>query len=293
MTPLRQKMMKVMDLQNLAHETKRNYLESVVLLVRHYKMSPDKITQEMIEDYLLFLKNDKGLAQGSLGVRATGLRFFYEKVIEKPMQINVRIDYKIKKLPIVLTQEEVWKLINAPDNIKHRLFLMTTYSAGLRASEATKLKLRNIDSKRMLIKVTGKGGKERYSLLSKMLLKELRRYYKVVKPTTWLFPSNFKKKGLKPLSYTTAYNIYDQARKKAGIKGSSGLHALRHSFATHLLETGHDIRRIQVLMGHANLSTTLIYLHVSRTTLSRIPSPLDILEEQHADKGGQTDDPNH
>lgn len=293
MTPLRQKMMKVMDLQNLAHETKRNYLESVVLLVRHYKMSPDKITQEMIEDYLLFLKNDKGLAQGSLGVRATGLRFFYEKVIEKPMQINVRIDYKKKKLPIVLTQEEVWKLINAPDNIKHRLFLMTTYSAGLRASEATRLKLRNIDSKRMLIKVTGKGGKERYSLLSKMLLKELRRYYKVVKPTTWLFPSNYKKKGLKPLSYTTAYNIYDQARKKAGIKGSSGLHALRHSFATHLLETGHDIRRIQVLMGHANLSTTLIYLHVSRTTLSRIPSPLDILEEQHADKGGQTDDPNH
>lgn len=293
MTPLRQKMMKVMDLQNLAHETKRNYLESVVLLARHYKMSPDKITQEMIEDYLLFLKNDKGLAQGSLGVRATGLRFFYEKVIEKPMQINVRIDYKKKKLPIVLTQEEVWKLINAPDNIKHRLFLMTTYSAGLRASEATRLKLRNIDSKRMLIKVTGKGGKERYSLLSKMLLKELRRYYKVVKPTTWLFPSNYKKKGLKPLSYTTAYNIYDQARKKAGIKGSSGLHALRHSFATHLLETGHDIRRIQVLMGHANLSTTLIYLHVSRTTLSRIPSPLDILEEQHADKGGQTDDPNH
>jgi integrase/recombinase XerD len=293
MTPLRQKMMKVMDLQNLAHETKRNYLESVVLLVRHYKMSPDKITQEMIEDYLLFLKNDKGLAQGSLGVRATGLRFFYEKVIEKPMQINVRIDYKKKKLPIVLTQEEVWKLINAPDNIKHRLFLMTTYSAGLRASEATRLKLRNIDSKRMLIKVTGKGGKERYSLLSKMLLKELRRYYKVVKPTTWLFPSNYKKKGLKPLSYTTAYNIYDQARKKAGIKDSSGLHALRHSFATHLLETGHDIRRIQVLMGHANLSTTLIYLHVSRTTLSRIPSPLDILEEQHADKGGQTNDPNH
>jgi integrase/recombinase XerD len=293
MTPLRQKMMKVMDLQNLAHETKRNYLESVVLLVRHYKMSPDKITQEMIEDYLLFLKNDKGLAQGSLGVRATGLRFFYEKVIEKPMQINVRIDYKKKKLPIVLTQEEVWKLINAPDNIKHRLFLMTTYSAGLRASEATRLKLRNIDSKRMLIKVTGKGGRERYSLLSKMLLKELRRYYKVVKPTTWLFPSNYKKKGLKPLSYTSAYNIYDQARKKAGIKSSSGLHALRHSFATHLLETGHDIRRIQVLMGHANLSTTLIYLHVSRTTLSRIPSPLDILEEQHADKGGQTDDPNH
>ena len=293
MTPLRQKMIRVMDLQNLARETKRNYLESVEGLARHYKKSPDKITKEMIEDYLLFLKNDKGLAQGSLGVRATGLRFFYEKVIEKPMQINVRIDYKIKKLPIVLTQEEVWKLINAPDNIKHRLFLMTTYSAGLRASEVTRLKLRNIDSKRMLIKVTGKGGKERYSLLSKMLLKELRRYYKVVKPTSWLFPSNFKKKGLKPLSYTAAYNIYDQARKKAGIKGSSGLHALRHSFATHLLETGHDIRRIQVLMGHANLSTTLIYLHVSRTTLSKIPSPLDILEEQHADKGGQTDDPNH
>ena len=293
MTPLRQKMIKVMDLQNLAYETKRNYLESVVLLARHYKKSPDEITQEMIEDYLLFLKNDKGLAQGSLGVRATGLRFFYEKVIEKPMKINVRIDYKKKKLPVVLTQDEVWRIINAPDNIKHRLLLMTTYSAGLRSGEATNLKPENIDSKRMLIKVTGKGGKERYSLLSKMLLEELRRYYKAVKPTIWLFPSRYTKKGVRPLTYQSAYNIYQKARKKAGVKTPSGLHTLRHSFATHLLEAGYDIRRIQVLLGHANLSTTLIYLHVSRRTLSRIPSPLDILEEQHADKGGQTDDPNH
>ena len=281
-------MIRVMDLQNLAPETKRNYLESVEGLAKYYKKPPDKLTKEMIEDYLLFLKNNKGLAQGSLGVRATGLRFFYDKVIEKPMQINLRINYKKKKLPVVLTQDEVWKLINAPENIKHRLFLMTTYSAGLRASEATRLKPENIDSKRMLIKVTGKGGKERYSLLSKMLLKELRRYYKTENPITWLFPSAFKSKGIKPLSYQSAYNIYDKARKKAGIKASSGLHTLRHSFATHLLETGHDIRRIQVLLGHANLSTTLIYLHVSRRTLSRIPSPLDILEEQHAEKGGQS-----
>jgi len=293
MTPLRQKMMKVMDLQNLAYETKRNYLESVELLARHYKKSPDKITKEMIEDYLLFLKNNKGLAQGSLGVRATGLRFFYEKVIEKPMQINIRIDYRKKKLPVVLTQDEVWKIINAPDNIKHRLLLMTTYSAGLRSGEATKLKPENIDSKRMLIKVTGKGGKERYSLLSKMLLEELREYYKTIQPTTWLFPSSYTKKGIRPLTYQSAYSIYNKARKKAGVKPPSGLHTLRHSFATHLLEAGYDIRRIQVLLGHANLSTTLIYLHVSRRTLSRIPSPLDILEEKHADKGGQTDDPNH
>ena len=288
MTQLRQKMIRVMDLQNLAPETKRNYLESVEGLAGYYKKSPDKITKEMIEDYFLFLKNDKKLKPGSIGVRMSGLRFFYDKVIEKPIEIKFRYDYKRKKLPVVLTQEEVWKLINALDNIKHRLFLMTTYSAGLRAMEATRLKPENIDSKRMLIKVTGKGGKERYSLLSKMLLKELRQYYKTVKPTIWLFPSNRTKKGVKPLSYTSAYSIYDKARKKAGIKASSGLHTLRHSFATHLLETGHDIRRIQVLLGHANLSTTLIYLHVSRTTLSRIPSPLDILEEQHADKGGQT-----
>jgi len=287
MTPLREKMIRVMDLRNLAHETQRNYLYSVTGLARYHHRPPDKLTKEMIEDYLLHLKKDKQITEDTIGVIVSGIRFFYNRVLEKPIQIT----YKHKtsrKLPSVLTQEEVWRLVNTPRNVKHRMVLMTTYSAGLRASETIKLKPEDIDSKRMLIKVKfGKGSKERYTTLSKKLLKELRQYYKVVKPATWLFPSSFKPEKKQHLSYSTAYSIYEDARKKAGIKSGSGLHCLRHSFATHLLENGHDIRRVQVLMGHAKLSTTMIYLHVSRETLTKIPSPLDILEEKHAKKGGQ------
>ena len=294
MTPLRQKMIRVMDLQNLAHQTQRNYLQSVTGLARYHKQSPDKLTKEMIEDYLLYLKNNKRVSEESNGTVVTGIRFFYNKVIEKPIPITFRFRTTKRKLPSVITQEEVWKLINTPKNLKHRMVLMTTYSAGLRASETIGLKPENIDSKRMLIKVeNGKGSKERYSLLSKKLLKELRRYYKIVKPKTWLFPSSFKPQRNKHISYQAAYEIYEKARKKAGIKTGSGLHTLRHCFATHLLEAGHDIRRIQVLMGHARLSTTLIYLHVSRKTLTRIPSPLDILEESMQRKEDKHHDPNH
>jgi site-specific recombinase XerD len=189
--------------------------------------------------------------------------------------------------------EESWKIICATNNFKHRMILMTTYSGGLRASEVIKLKPEHIDSKSMLIKVKGKGKKERYTLLSKRLLIELKSYYRKYRPKTYLFPSAFKKKEDQPLSYETIRTVYENARKKAGVKRGAGIHTLRHSFATHLLEAGYDIRKIQVLMGHARLTTTMIYLHVSRETLSKIPSPLDLIDNKHAGKEDRTDDPNH
>jgi integrase/recombinase XerD len=177
--------------------------------------------------------------------------------------------------------------------LKHRLILMTTYSAGLRASEVIVLKPEHIDSKRMLIKVeNGKGGKDRYTLLSERLLKELRHYYKTFQPKTYLFPSSYKDKAL--LCYESVRSIYENARKKAGIKKGPGLHTLRHSFATHLLEAGYDIRKIQILMGHKSLSTTMIYLHVSRETLSKIKSPLDLFDPAITTDNGEEvcDEPN-
>ncbi len=171
---------------------------------------------------------------------------------------------------------------------------MTTYSTGLRAGEVMHLKPRHIDSKRMLLKVVdGKGSKDRYTMLSAKLLDELRAYYKKCRPKTYLFPSDYKKNKNKPLSYETVRCIYEKARKKAGVKNGAGIHTLRHSFATHLLEAGYDIRKIQVLMGHARLTTTMIYLHVSRETLSKIPSPLDLIDNKHAGKEDRNDDPNH
>ena len=293
MTPLRQKMIKAMELRNLSKNTQRYYLSAVTGLARHYQQSPDKLTKEIIEDYVLYLKNDKGNTPGTCANVVAGLRFFYNHVADR----QVPIDYcvrKTTKLPTVLTQEEIWNLINAPKNLKHRLILMTTYSAGLRACEVAALKPRNIDSKRMLIKVeNGKGGKERYTILSLKLLKELRSYYKTCQPKTYLFPSSYKHRKNQTLTYASVRIIYEKARKKAGIKEGIGIHTLRHSFATHLLEAGYDIRRIQVLMGHRRLSTTMIYLHVSRKTLSKIPSPLDLFDPLRAGKEDSTDDPNH
>jgi site-specific recombinase XerD len=294
MTELRQKMIRAMDLKDLSKHTQRTYLAAVTGLAKHHRQSPDKLTQEMIEDYLLYLKNVKGNAPNTRGTVLTGLRFFFGHVAQKEIPIDHSACRKVRKLPTVLVQEDIWKIISAPENLKHRLILMATYSAGLRASEVRALKPEHIDSQRMLIKVeNGKGSKDRYSLLSKTLLAELRNYYRKHRPKTYLFPSSFKKNTIKTLSYEAVRCIYEKARKKAGVKKGPGIHTLRHSFATHLLEAGYDIRKIQVLMGHTKLSTTMIYLHVSRKTLSKISSPMDLIDINLAEKEDRTDDPNH
>ena len=294
MTQLRQQMIRAMELKNLSKNTQRAYLAAVTGLAKHYQKSPAQITNKMIEDYLLYLKKDKGNAPNSCGSVLTGLRFFYKNVAKKKVAVDYSLRKKPRKLPTVLTMEQVWKLICAANNLKHRLILMTTYSAGLRASEVIGLKPEHIDSERMLIKVEhGKGDKDRYTLLSEKLLVQLRQYYRKYRPKLYLFPSTFKEKKNSPLVYESIRSIYEEARKKAGIKKGEGIHTLRHSFATHLLEAGYDIRKIQVLMGHTRLSTTMIYLHVSRETLSKIPSPLDLIDTKHARKEDSPDDPNH
>lgn len=283
MTELRQKMTRTMDLRNLSKNPKRAYLDAVTGLAKHYHAPPDTITEEMIEDYLLYLKNEKGRAPSGCRTVFTGLKFFYRHVLNKQISVGFSLTRTPRRLPTVLTQEQIWKIISVPKNLKHRLLLMTTYSAGLRAGEVVRLKPEHIDSKRMLIKVVdGKGKKDRYTMLSTRLLVELRRYYRKHHPKTYLFPSSFKKNKDKPLHYESLRNVYEKARKKAGVKNAVEIHTLRHSFATHLLEAGYDIRKIQVLMGHSRLSTTTIYLHVSRETLSKVPSPLDLIDTEQA-----------
>jgi len=294
MSKLREQMIRAMELRNLSDNTQRGYLSAVSGLAKHYRQSPDQLTKEMIEDYLLYLKNDKGGAPNSCASALSGLRFFYKHVAQQQILIEYSLSRKVQKLPTVLPQQDIWKIIHATDNLKHRLILMTTYSAGLRSCEVRMLKPEHIESKKMLIKVEkGKGSKERYTLLAKRLLPELRHYYKTCRPKTYLFPSSYKHKKHQPLSYESVRCIYENARKKAGVKNGVGIHTMRHSFATHLLEAGYDIRKIQVLMGHRRLSTTMIYLHVSRETLAKIPSPLDLIDTKHANKEDSTDDPDH
>ena len=293
MTQLRQKMIRAMELRNLSAHTQRAYLRAVSGIARFYNQSPDKMTPEKIEDYLLYLKRDKGIAPNSCYSVLTGLRFFYKNVVKNDRPVTYSITRTPRKLPEVLTMEDVWKIICSTNNLKHRLILMTTYSAGLRVSETMNLKPKHINSKMMLIKVKGKGKKDRYSLLSKRLLFELRSYYRKYRPGMYLFPSSFGKRKDQPLSYEAIRSVYENARKTAGVKRGVGIHTLRHSFATHLLEAGYDIRKIQVLMGHTKLTTTMIYLHVSRETLSKIPSPLDLIDNKHAHKEDSNDGPNH
>ena len=171
---------------------------------------------------------------------------------------------------------EVEKIIEALDNIKHRVILMTTYSAGLRLSEVANLKVNHIDSARMQIRVDqGKGSKDRYTILSKRLVEELRVYYKSYRPDNWLF---YSKKRDKPMCLTTIQRIYKSAKAKAGITKGRGIHTLRHCFATHLLEAGCDLRKIQMLMGHRSLSTTMVYIHVCNSALAKVISPLDHIQ---------------
>ena len=194
MTELRQKMIRALDLKNLSNNTKRAYLTAVTGLAKHYRQSPEKITATMIEDYLLYLKNEKKNAPATCCNILTGLRFFYAHVLGKKISVDFHLTKKLRKLPTVLTKEQIWKMICAPSNLKHRLILMTTYAAGLRAGEVIRLKPIHIDSERMLIKVVkGKGQKDRYNMLSAKLLGELRFYYKKCLPKTYLFPSTYKK----------------------------------------------------------------------------------------------------
>ncbi|MDQ1237974.1 MAG: integrase/recombinase XerD [Thermodesulfobacteriota bacterium] len=175
MTELRNKMIKSMQLRNLSPKTQRSYLDAVSGLARHYMKSPDQISKDMVEDYLLYLRNDKGRAPNTIGTKVSGLKFLYKHVLHNEENAPDYAQRRTRKLPVVLTQEEIWKIIDAPDNLKHRLMLMTTYSAGLRASEVIALKPKHIESKRMLILVEdGTGKKDRYTLLSERLLKELR-----------------------------------------------------------------------------------------------------------------------
>ena len=266
MTKLRQKMIRAVELKNFAENTKRSYLQVVSGLANHYKQPPDRITKEMIEDYLLYLQKEKGNASTSRSVVVCGLRFFYHNVVcdqETPPGFDFLI--KPKKLPTVISPEQVWRIIHATNTMKHRLVLMAIYSAGLRVSEALALRAEDIDSTRMLIKVeNGKGGKERYSLLSERFLEELRCYYQSFRPQKWLFrPSHTGEQ----LCYHSAYLLYERARKKARVTKGAGPHTLRHCFATHLLEAGYDIRTIQVLMG---LVLSLLVL-IARSSKPNIP----------------------
>jgi len=276
---LREQFTNYLTLQRYSPKTHLAYIDAVYGLARYYKKSPDSLSNDEIQDYLRYLIETKKLAWSSCNVVFSGLNCFYKNVVKwDDTQFFIPRRPRSKKIPMILSVEEVGRLINASVNIKHRALLKTVYSAGLRVGEVVLLKPRHIESdpSRMMIRVEqGKGRKDRYTVLSKELLPTLREYCRKCKPKEWLFPG---KNSEEPMSHGTAQKIYHNARQKAGITKGRGIHTLRHCFASHLLWAGEDIYTIKKLLGHSSIKTTVRYLHVTQKQINAVKSPLDTLE---------------
>lgn len=281
MTPLRKRMDDAMVLRGFAQRTRETYLACVAALAKHYGRSPEGIAAGEVQAYLLHLIIERKLAYPSVNQAACAFRFLYGKVLGQPQRVfDIPMAKVPTHLPQVLTRDEIVRLFAHCRDLRGRTLLMTKYAAGLRVSEVCALRVTDIESApdRMCIKVRqGKGGKDRYTLLSPQLLDTLRLYWRTVRPRDFLFP-NKRRDG--PMNDTMAQRIYHAARSAAGIEHGGGIHTLRHSFATHLLEAGVDLHTIQRLLGHGHIGTTMRYLHLARQRLTATDSPLDLLAQR-------------
>jgi len=276
-TLLRKQFNDHMILRGFSPKTKDAYIGAVAGLAKYYRFSPDKLNNDQIQAYLLYLINDRKLAWSSVNVVFSGLRCFYTQVLKwDETRFHIPSRPRQKKLPKLLSVEQVNHLLKAPSNIKHRALLMTVYGGGLRVSEVVRLKPHHIESERMMIRVEqGKGKKDRYTILPQSLLDQLRAYWKACRPHSWLF---FARDKEQPMPIATAQRIYYNAKKKAAITRGKGIHTLRHCFATHLLDQGVDIYTIKQMLGHTALVTTSKYLHTTKEKIAAVRSPLDTLD---------------
>jgi integrase/recombinase XerD len=279
MTELRQRMLEELQRHNYSKETIRLYLFAVKDFARHFKKRPDILTQEHMREFQLYLLNERKLTPQTVAARITALRFFFVKVLHRPYQELDLVYPKLpERLPTVLSEDEVAKLIESASNAYHRVILTTLYATGMRRSELARLKIADIDSKRMVIHVRqGKGGTDRDITLSPRLLEILRDYWKWRKPKVYLFPSQQRKRRELPISDRAIYHAVRAAARRAGIKKKITPHLLRHSWATHLLERGTDLKTIQMLLGHVDLEATTIYLHLSQRHMQAMTNPVDAL----------------
>lgn len=281
MTPLRQRFTEDLQLRNYAASTIGSYVEHVSRFALHFQRSPEELTEEDVRTYLVYLVRERQYSWSHYNVTVCALRFLYRVTLNKDWSLkHVPYAKRPKKLPSVLSPEEVVRLLASVEFPAHRILLMTIYATGLRISEATHLRAADIDSQRMVIHVHGgKGAKDRLVPLSTVLLQSLRDYWKLGRPQTWLFPGIDPQK---PVNRQTIGKACVRAGQTAGLKKHVTPHTLRHSFATHLLEAGVDIRTIQRWLGHSQLRTTTLYTHISLGQLQSINSPLDRLADQLA-----------
>lgn len=277
MTPLRQRMLEDMQIRNFSQNTQESYLQQVSLYARHFRRPPEGLGPRNIRDYQVYLTNEKKLAPGSISIATAALRFLYIVTLKRPWDVAevLPMPKAQQTLPVIMSPDEVRQFLSCVPRRKARTILTVCYAAGLRISEAISLKPTDIDSQRMMIRVEqGKGQKDRYVMLSEQLLKILREWYRLARPTVWMFP------GVIPGSHITREGVSDACElglKRSGLTKPVTPHSLRHAFACHLLEYGTDLRTIQLLMGHRSLSTTARYLRLAISKVCATRSPLDLL----------------
>jgi len=273
MGKLRDQMLADLQLCGAKPMTQRNYLREAQNLAKYFNRSPAELGEGELKEYLLYLINERHLSEGTFRFYVAALKFLYRTTLKREWPVEkIKCPRREKKLPVVLDISEVESLFLATKNLKHKAMLMITYSSGLRVSETAKLKLTDIDSIRMTVRIMGKGGKDRYSILSQTALVHLRQYWKKCRPAEWLFEGQKKDRHI---STNSIQQLFYKAKKLARIKKPVSIHTLRHSFATHLIEAGTSLHHVQLLLGHRSPTTTTVYLHVSRLNLSQVISPLD------------------
>jgi site-specific recombinase XerD len=273
MSTLREQMQADLQLRGLTPKTQRIYLREVRNLAKYFDKSPEDLGESEIKKYLLHLLKEKKLSDGTFRFYYSGLKFLFRHTLKREWVFEkIRCPKRKIKLPIVLDLSEIESLFSVTENLKHKAILMITYSSGLRISEAARLRISDIDSKRMMVRIQqGKGGKDRYSILSQTALECLRQYWRKYRPKDWLFEGNKDAH----ISISSIHQIFHAAKKRAGITKPASVHTLRHSFATHLIEAGTSLHHVQLLLGHSSPTTTTVYLHVSRLNLAQVTSPLD------------------
>ncbi|MBU1181354.1 MAG: site-specific integrase [Proteobacteria bacterium] len=279
MGKLRDQMLVDLQLCGAKPRTQQTYLREAENLAKYFNRSPAELGEQELKEYLLYLIKERHLSEGTFRFYVAGLQFLYRITLKREWPVEkIKHPRAKSKLPIVPDLSEVESLFAVTRNLKHRAMLMITYSSGLRVSETARLKLTDIDSKRMTVRISqGKGGKDRYSILSQTTLEHLRQYWKKYRPKEWLFEGQKKDDHI---TLSTIQSIFRAAKKRAHITKPASIHTLRHSFATHLIEAGTSLHHVQLLLGHRSPTTTTVYLHVSRLNLSQVSSPLDRAAQQ-------------
>ena len=288
MTPLRAKYIRDLTIRGRARRTQRAYTRYVSELACYYQRSPEQISYEEVTNWLYHLIKERQLSASSINVAVNAVRFLYAITLGRDTEGLLRavphIKHAIRRAE-VYARSELEAILSAPSQPRDRAFLMTVYACGLRISEARELKISDIDRPRMQLRVRkGKGAKERVLPLSKRLLKELGDYWRAQRlgyssqNIAWLFVGET---AGEPIGISTAQKLYNRAVQKSGVRRKGGIHVLRHSFATHLIESGVELNLVQRLMGHSSLLTTSIYLHVTQSRLGEVRSPLDLIDTSH------------